>query len=190
MTGTSEWEQRSHCGCHTHSSLHSPFALPAVSLFPPTASEPHPPAVAIHQATLNSNAHMQTRRALGGFGGAWLHRKRSLSPPLGALCLSATPTDWLHCWRRDVIYHYHQRLVSVTPLYTATTHKLLLARIFKNIFHFTLSFLPSGVSHCYCSPCPASSSCMPHPFTTMPSPLLTDAPPCPISGLTHSFSNP
>ena len=146
MTGTSEWEQRSHCGCHTHSSLHSPFALPAVSLFPPTASEPHPPAVAIHQAALNSNAHMQTRRALGGFRGVWLHRKRSLSPPLGALCLSATPTDWLHCWRRDVIYHYHQRLVRVTPLHTTTTHKLLLARIFKNIFHFTLSFLPSGVS--------------------------------------------
>lgn len=42
-------EQRSHCGRHARSPLHSPFALPAVLPTPPTAA-------AIHQANLKSRS--------------------------------------------------------------------------------------------------------------------------------------
>lgn len=88
VTGTSEWEQRSHCGCHTRSSLHSPFALPAVSPSPPTASTPHPHPqlwlyIKLHllpHAQTHTHTHVNTptgTHVLGGFGAS---PKHSLPP--------------------------------------------------------------------------------------------------------------
>ena len=94
VTGTSEWEQRSQCGCHTHSSLHSPFALPAVSPSPPTASEPHPPAVAIHQANPQLQRAHVNAPGLGWLRGGLASPKALSSSPAGCSLPICHP-DWL-----------------------------------------------------------------------------------------------
>lgn len=65
---------------HTHSSLHSPFALPAVSLFSPTASPQL--WIYIKQPTKHTHTHANTptgRRVLGGFR-TWLQQNPLFLP--------------------------------------------------------------------------------------------------------------
>lgn len=144
VAGTSEWEQRSHCGCHTRSSLHSPFALPAVSPSPPTAPQlwPYIKLPLVSHAHTHGNAPTGTY-VLGGFR-AWLHQN-TLFLPAGC-SLPIRHTDRLRCWRHNVIHPHHQGFVSVTPLHTATTHELMHAtnNTLEQIFHLIQSFSPSS----------------------------------------------
>lgn len=193
MTCTSEWEQRSHCGCHTHSSLRSPFALPAVSPSPPTA-------VAIHQANLNStHTHTNAKYTPSGThvlgaswvaSGAWLRKikRKKLFLPAGC-SLPLCHTDWVTALRHSVIHLHHQQPISITPIHTATTHELTLATpglIFKAFSIFVFWSAVSQMSGIFLLLSPAHWDSLPnlHYHTLLPQcpPLIWQMP---CAQLTH-----
>lgn len=167
----------------SHTLLVTLTLCPASCLCVPSRSTPTPQLWLYIKQPLIPCVHTpKSTHVLGGFRTCFsvFFFPTRFSSPLRALCPCATLTD--RTVGGTVLFTSLRRLLSITPLHTATTHVLTLAtNRTVPVFGIFSTFLSSRVSQII-APLLLSAVYLTslhitlRPFTTIPSPVQTDAP--------------